>query len=172
MQVLSNSSLGKLIYNFLIISINLSHLFILLFICSVKLSCLSNISPGCFWDWQALTSVWLKVKGRELLLSAFLEKITSCSCFFGSELNCIFTWKVQSLTFCKSEFSSSCEVSLLRAWEKKDVPSAKILQVNRMLSGKSFMYIKDISGQSTDGWGTPDLTSSLAQVWQSGTTLW
>ena len=141
----------------MIIPINLSHLLILLFICSVKLSRLSNICPRCFWDWQALTLVLVRVKGRELLLSAFLEKITYCACLFGSELNCIFHWKAQSLTFCRSLFSSSCEVSLLKKWEKRDVSSAKILQADWMLSGKSFMYIKNISGSSTDPWGTPDL---------------
>ena len=156
----------------MIIPINLSHLLILLFICSVKLSRLSNISPWCFWDWQVVTSVLLKIKGRELLLSAFLEKITSCACLFGSGLNCIFHWKAQSLTFCKSLFSSSCEVSLLKTWEKRNMSSVKILQADWMLSGKSFMYIKKISGPRTDPWGTPDLTSSKVEIWPLRTTLW
>ena len=142
LQILSNAFLGKLISNFLIIPINLSHLLSLLFICSVKLSHLSNISHRCFWDWLVLTSVLLKVKGTELLLSAFLEKITSCGCLFGSGLSYISHWKSQSLTFCKSWFSSPCEVSLLRTCEKRDASSAKILQVDWMLSCKSFMYIK------------------------------
>ena len=102
----------------MIIPINLSFLLILLFICSVKWIHLSNISPRCFRDRQVLTSALLKVKGREYLLSAFFEKITSCACLFGSGLNCIFHWKAQSLTFCKSLFSSSCEVSLLKTLEK------------------------------------------------------
>ena len=138
---------------------NLSHLLILLFICSLKLRRSSNTSPRCFWDWQVLTSVLLKVNGRGLLLSTFLEKITSCACFFGLGLNCVFHWKAQSLTFCKSWFSSSCEVTLSRTWEKRDVSSAKILLVDQMLSGKPFMYIKNISGPSTDPWGTQDFTS-------------
>ena len=41
-------------------------------------------------------------------------------------------------------------MSLLRPWEKRDVSSAKILQVDQMLSGKSLMYIKNIIGPSTD----------------------
>ena len=56
----------------MIIPINLYHLLILLlFICSVKLNRSSNISPRCFWDWQVLISVLLKVKGRQLLVSVF-----------------------------------------------------------------------------------------------------
>ena len=144
----------------MIIPINLSHLLILLFICSVKLSRLSNISPWCFWDWQVVTSVLLKIKGRELLLSAFFEKTTSCACLFGSGLNCIFHWKAQSLTFCKSLFSSSCEVS---CWTCK---------VDQMLSGKSLMYIKNISGSSAEPWGTPDFPSSQVEFWSLRATLW
>ena len=33
---------------------------------------------------------------------------------------------------------------------KKGVSSAKILQVDRMFFSKSFMYVKNISGPSTD----------------------
>ena len=39
---------------------------------------------------------------------------------------------------------------LLKTWEKRDVPSAKILQVDGTLSSKSFMYIKNRSGSSAD----------------------
>ena len=40
-----------------------------------------------------------------------------------------------------------------------------------MLSGKQFMYIKNISGPNTDPWRTPDLTSSQVEVWPFRTTL-
>ena len=154
----------------MIIPINLSHLLILLFICSVKLSRLSNISHRYFWDWQVLTSVLLKLKGRELLLTAFLEKVTSCACLFGSGLNCIFHWKTQPISFCKSLFSSSCEMSLLKTWGKniKNVGKKECVICKNFTSWLNvfwqIIYIKNISGPSTDRWGTQDLTSSQVEV--------
>ena len=144
----------------MIIPINLSHMLILLFICSVNLSHSSNISPGCFWVDKILLQFWWKLKEESCYSQLFWRKSLLVLVFFGSGFNCIFHWKAQSLTFCKSLISSSCEVT---CWTCK---------VDQMLSGKSFMYMKNISGSSAEPWGTPDFPSSQVEVWSLRTTAW
>ena len=107
-------------------------------------------SPKCFWVEQITTFALLNVKGREFWLFDFFEKYTSCACFLGSGLNCIFHWKPQLLITCKSLFYSLCDLYLSKTCEKRDVPSAKILQVDWMLSGKSLMYIRNKRGPRTE----------------------
>ena len=111
----------------------------------------------------------LRVKGRELLLSAFLEKTASCACLFGSELNCIFHWKAQSLAFCKSLFSSSCEVSLLKTREKRDVSSAKILQVDWIYLMKQAprLFFENLSSKtlSLESVKLPEKEINFQRVW-------
>ena len=126
---------------------------------------LSKIKPSyrCFLEWQDLSLVLLKVYRIKFLLWTYFGK---------NHLNRSFYWKAQLLTFCKSQFSSSCEVSLSRTLGKKRCVIGKNWQVNRMLTGKSFIYIKNLSGQSRDPWGTPNFMSSHAEVWPFRTTLW
>ena len=123
----------------------------------MKLSCWSSVIPRCFWYWQVLAWVLLKFKGREWLLSDFWQKTLLLLVLFlwrwRSGFNCIFHWKVKSLTFCKWQFNSSGKVSLPWKWEKGVLSSAIIVQLDQM-SSKSFMYIKNVSRPSTDPRGT------------------
>ena len=156
----------------MIISINLSHLLILLFICSLKICRSSNISPRCFWDWQVLISVLLMVRGKELLLSAFLEKnLFLCLLFLGQDWIAFSNEKPNYLPFVNHNTGHLAKF-LCQEHGKKESVICKNFQVNRTLSGKSFMYSKNISGPSTDLWGTPDFTSYQVEVWPLRTTLW
>ena len=47
-----------------------------------------------------------------------------------------------------------------------------MLQMDSILSGKSFMFIKKNRRPSTDPWGTPDLTSSHEEAYPFSATLW
>ena len=49
-----------------------------------------------------------------------------------------------------------CDLHLSKTCEKRDVSSAKILQVHRMLSVKSLIYIRNKRGPRAEPCGTPD----------------
>ena len=88
----------------------------------------------------------------------FFEKYTFFACLFGSGLNCIFHWKAQLLIICRSLLNSLCDLYLSKAYEKRDVSSAKNLQVDWMLSGKSLIYRnRNKRGPSTEACGTPGI---------------
>ena len=91
----------------------MSHLLILLCICSVKLNRSINISSRCFWEGHALTTVSIiDVKGREVALLVFWKKLLLVIVFLGQELNCIFHWKTQLLILYKSSSISFRKVPL------------------------------------------------------------
>ena len=60
----------------------------------------------------------------------------------------------------------------IKTCEKRDVLSAKILQVDWMLSGKLLMYIRNKRGPRTEPCGTPDFINSQEEIWPLRTTLW
>ena len=64
----------------------------------------------------------------------FREKITLFACLLGSGLNCIFHWYAQLLTFSKSQLSSFTDLFIFL-----EVSSAKILHIEVIPSGRSFM---------------------------------
>ena len=82
-----------------------------------------NLTRGC--DKLFQTNLW--------------EKISSFACFLGSGSNCIFQWLVYWLIFCKSVLSSVTDLSKSRAFEKREVSSAKMLHIEVIPSGRSFM---------------------------------
>ena len=101
----------------------------------------SSNSPKCLRVEQVTTFALLNVTEREF---------TSCACLLGSRLNCIFHGKAQLLRTCKSLFNTLCDLYLLKTCGKRDVSLAKILQVHRMLSGKSLMYILNKRGPRSE----------------------
>ena len=64
----------------------------------------------------------------------------------------------------KSLFNTPCDLYLSKTCEKKDVSSAKILQVDRIFSGKSLMYIRNKLGPRTEPCGTPDFINSQEEI--------
>ena len=59
----------------------------------------------------------------------------------GSGLNCIFWWKFHSLSFSESKSSSFIDLFTSSTFEKREVSSSKILHIDVIPSGRSFMYI-------------------------------
>ena len=53
-------------------------------------------------------------------------------------------------------FRSFTDLVISKTFEKREVSSAKILHIETSPSGRSFMYIKNNSGPSTEPCGTPD----------------
>ena len=96
------------------------------------------------------TLLLLKVRSSNFWLPAFLEKYSSLACLFRSGLNCILHWKAQFFINSKSLFKVAQETCLSKTLKKREVSSANILQLDSMLSGKSFMYTKKNRGPSTD----------------------
>ena len=117
-----------------------------------------------FLWWNSPTLLLLNVIERELSLLALLEKWTSSACLFGSELNFIFHWRAQLLSFSRSLFHS-CETHLSQTKENRDVSSAKIFYVELRLSLKSFIYIKNKSGPRTEPCGILDFITSQEEHW-------
>ena len=70
----------------------------------------------------------------------------------------------QLLITCKSLFISLCDLYLSETCEKRDVSSAKFLQVDRMLCGKSLMYMSNKRGPRTEPCGTPDFINSQKEI--------
>ena len=73
----------------------------------------------------------------------FGEKITSLACLLGSGL--------------RSSLRLLADLCMSETFEKRDVSSANILHNEFIPSGRSFMYIKNKSGPSTDPCGIPDI---------------
>ena len=135
----------------MITPIILWYLFTLLWIRWLKLNRLSSNSPKCLWVDQFTTSALLNVTGREISLFDFFGKYTSCACLLGSKWNYIFHWKSQLLITCKSLCKTIFFYFYLsKTCEKRDVSSAKTLQVDWMLSSKLLMYIRKKRGPRTE----------------------
>ena len=75
--------------------------------------------------------------------------------FLAIWINCIFHWKAQ---FLLSHYS--CDLYLSKICEKRDMSSAKMLQVDWMVSGKSLMYIENKRGPRTKEQGPRTLWHS------------
>ena len=116
----------------------------------------SRTTPKCFWWGHVAIILLLNVTGGYVHLFDFREKITSFACFFGLGLNCIFHRYPQFLIIYKSEFKVFWKFLVSMIFEKSEVLSAKILHIDIILSGKSFIYIKKKRGPNTDPWGTPE----------------
>ena len=72
---------------------------------------------------------------KRVFIVWFFQQIYFLGLFVG-------IWKAL-LIICKSLFNSLCDLHLPKTCEKRDVSSAKILQVDWMLSGKSLIYIRN-----------------------------
>ena len=107
----------------------------------------------------------MRLKGMYICL------ITSLACFFGLGLSCFFHWYAQFLIISRSEFKVFWELFESMIFEKSEVSSAKILHIDIIPSGKSFIYIKDKRGPNTDPWGTPVFIFLQSEFWPFKTTL-
>ena len=76
-----------------------------------------------------------KLNGGWKLFFDFLEKITSFVCLLESGLICIFYWKAHFLIFSWPEFNSFADISISWTFEKREVSSAKILNIDVISSG-------------------------------------
>ena len=133
---------------------------------------MSSNSPKCLWVELVTTFALLNVTGREFLLFDFFKKFISCACLLGSGINYNFNWKAQLLITCNSLFNSLSDLYLSKTCEKRNVSSAKTLQVDWMLSGKSLLYIRNKRGPRTKPCGTPDFINFQEEIWPLRTTLW
>ena len=112
----------------------------------------SRTTPNCFWWGHVVIILLLNVTGGYVHVFDFREKITLFASVFGSRLNCIFHWYAQFLTISKSEFRIFWEFLVSMIFEKSELSSAKILHIDIILSGKSFIYTKNKRGPNTDLW--------------------
>ena len=114
----------------------------------------------------------IKCYRKRVFIALFFEKYTSCACLLGSGLNSIFHWKAWLLITCKSIFNTLCDLYLSKTCEKRDASSAKVLQVDWMLSGKSLTHIRNKRGRWIEPCGTPDFINSQEEIWPLRTTFW
>ena len=114
----------------------------------------SKIIPKCFWWGYFFRSLLMKVGGGWEWTFDFQENVTSLACLLGSGLKYIFHWKAHSLIFSKSRFSFFVDSFTSSTFEKREVSSAKILHIDIIPSGRSFMWIKNKRGPNTDPCGT------------------
>ena len=133
----------------------LLHLFIFSYMCWLKSSLESKMSPRCFWAEIDCILLLIKVKGSWGKLLCLWEKQTSVTCLVGSGLSSIFHWYPHCLISFKSLLGSIWDFSLLIAIKKSDVSSANVLQSEVNQSGKSLIYIRNNNGPKTDPCGTP-----------------
>ena len=64
---------------------------------------------------------------------------TFIACLSRSGLNCVFHWKAHWLIVLKSVLSSVTDLFISRTFEERDVSSGKILHIDIIPSGTSFM---------------------------------
>ena len=69
----------------------------------------------------------------------FSRKYDFISLLLLTGLKCIINWKAHSLIFSKSKFSFFVDSFTSSTFEKREVSSAKILHIDVIPSGKSFM---------------------------------
>ena len=69
------------------------------------------------------------------------------------------------LIYFKPSFKVFAEFTVLINFEKKELSSAKILHIDIIPSGKSFMYIKNKSGPNIDTCDTPEFIFLQYVVW-------
>ena len=114
----------------------------------------------------------LKVIDECLILTVFLENITSCTCLYRSGLKVIFHLYAQWGFFFRS---LSSWLALILGWytvESNDVSSANNLTVDCKLSERSFMYIRKSNGPKIEPSGTPANTDDQLKHWPLSTTRW
>ena len=166
--MVSEAFIGRKIQSLLINPIILLHFFIFCSIWIFKSSLESRATPKCSC-WGHLMIVLL-LKGIGGCIDVFdlrekttlhcvkygnfpqnfhtrkSDQITSFyavlfACFLGSGLNCSFHWQAQLPINSKSEFKAFWELRVSITFEKSDVSSAKILRMEVISLGKSFIYI-------------------------------
>ena len=103
----------------------------------------SRCKPKCFWETLRSTGTSLKKTWEWKDFSVFREKTTSWACLVRSGFNIIFYWYSHSDILFKSLLISSLETLMSFTIEKIDVSSAKSLNFDIKLLGRSFMYIKN-----------------------------
>ena len=104
----------------------------------------SRTTLKCFWCDHLAVLLLLKMTGGYETVFDFRKKIASFACFSGSVLNCIFHKKVQLLIEFKSAFRVFSEFTVLITFGKSEVLSAKVLNIDKITSRKSFMYISRV----------------------------
>ena len=65
---------------------------------------------------------------------------------------------------------SACHVIMYSVY--RTLSSANRRTEDLMLSGRSFIKIRNRIGPKTDPWGTPDNTGTGSEAWPSNTTFW
>ena len=83
------------------------------------------------------------------------EKKISWACLLGSGLKLMFHWKTQLFFLFKSWFNLFAYECLSFIYEKSDVSSANSVGFEIKFAGKSYIYMKKISGPKIEPWGTP-----------------
>ena len=140
LYIVSNALQRRFTESRLMRLIILLHFIIFWSIWPLKLRFESKTTTKCFW-WEHLVILLLLnlTGGCDKSYETNLRgKITSCACFLGSGLNSIFYWLAQWFIFCKSVLSSVTHLSRSRTFEK-NVSSAKILHIEVIPSGRSFI---------------------------------
>ena len=136
----------------------------------LKLRFESKTTTKCFWWEHLVILLLLNLTGGwdKLFETNLREKVISFACLLGSGLNYIFHWWAQWL---KSVLNSVTDLFMSETFEKRDVSSAKILHIDIILSGISFIQIRNKRGPSTDPCGTQELIFLHPDVWPFKTTL-
>ena len=103
-------------------------------------------------------SEFCSIKGNQKSnhCQVLFRKYTSWACLLRSGLNCIFHRKPQLNITCRSLLNSLCDVYLSRTLKEKVVSSAKILQLDLILSVKPSMYSKNMRSPRANPCRTPE----------------
>ena len=104
---------------------------VILFICFEKFNFTSNVKPRCFWNKLLLNGILLTKRVGWNIFLIFLLNITSCICLLKSGLKIIFHWKHQLVIGLRSWPKVVAFVRMLFTTEKRDVSSAKSLQLRK-----------------------------------------
>ena len=101
----------------------------------------------------------------------FVLNITSWACWHEPGMKLIFHWKVQSLLFFKSLFTSFAAVVMSFLKENRDALSANSFALEGRSSNKSFIYIKNNTSPRIEPWGSPTVTFCHSDASLLRTTL-
>ena len=101
----------------------------------------SKCRSKCFWESTLLTGIFSKNILRWTFLAVFLLKMTSSTCFLGSELKLIFHWKAHLFISFRSLFKLLAVLSGTLTVQNRDVSSANNLGLHWRLSDKSLMCL-------------------------------
>ena len=120
-----------------------------------------NACPDVFWEFFSIIGLinWISFKNilRWIYLVAFLLKMISWVCLFGSGSKLIFHWKAHLLISLRLLFRLLVVLSDILIVENRDVSSVNNLGLHSRLSDKSLIYFRNKSRPNLEQWESTGL---------------